>query len=146
MTLLISLYRYIFKFILDTIISNSYILYKNYSATTSHKLDFKTFRLQLAQELIGSYNSRQRYRLPAPLYDTTMRKSITPTKRRRSGSETAGAHYPVKDKRGRCWYCWNVKGVRHESSVRCRECMVALCVESRDGDESCFEKYHVLDK
>ena len=49
-------YKYIFYFLLDVAITNTYILVK--SSGQSFK-DFKSFQLQLAKDLIGEYCSRR---------------------------------------------------------------------------------------
>ena len=107
---------------------------------TSNKTDYKTFRMTLATQLIGQYNSRQRYALPTPVYEIASCSSTRPGKKR-STSEGNG-HYPVKSKKLKCWYCVNVDGVRHESRISCKECNVALCIDTHDDSLSCFEKYH----
>ena len=70
-------YKYIFFFLLDTAITNAYILYNNFSSTDK-KLKQKGFRLSLAQQLNGQYCGRMhigRPRLsttphPQPLHHT----------------------------------------------------------------------------
>ena len=51
-------YKYIFFFLFDVAITNTYILLKS-SGSCPFK-DFKSFRLQLAKDLIGEYCSRRR--------------------------------------------------------------------------------------
>lgn len=94
--------------------------------------DFKTFQVCLAQRLIGTYNSRQRYALPAPIREVALLKCTPPTKRRSTGNSDTDstAHFPIKGTKGRHSYCWNVKHRGHESTVRCRKCGTALCVET----------------
>ena len=53
--------KYIFLFLVDVSIANSYILHKTYSPPTCTKYTFlKSFRLELAKGLIEIYNSRKR--------------------------------------------------------------------------------------
>ena len=55
-------YKYIFWFLFDTAITNAYILYK-YIPTTLEKRcteNYRSFRLSLANQLIGTYMSRKR--------------------------------------------------------------------------------------
>ena len=51
-------YRYIFWFLFEVVFANAYILHSNYSGV--EKKPFKEFRLQVARDLIGDYNSRKR--------------------------------------------------------------------------------------
>ena len=51
-------YKYIFWFIFDVAIVNSFILY-GLSPSTGRKKTMKEFRVELAHQLIGSYNSRK---------------------------------------------------------------------------------------
>ena len=82
--------------------------------------------------------------MPRPTYDLAKAKSTTPTKRRRSDNIDEGnGHYPTKCNKARCWYCWNVNKVRHETRLKCKACDVPLCVYTHDEDDSCFEKYHI---
>ena len=55
-------YKYIFFFLLDTAITNAYILYSRFSP--SRKLKQKEFRMNLAQQLIGEYCGRMRIGRP----------------------------------------------------------------------------------
>ena len=128
---------------LDVTICNSYILFKNFIPTTGQsRITYKQFRLKLATELIGDYNSRHRYRIPTEIHEIVIAKSTTPIKRRRGQSiDDGNGHYPTKCNKLKCWYCWNVTGVRHESRVKCKACDIPLCVYN-DDETSCFEKYH----
>ena len=144
--------RYIFWFLFDCCTVNAYILQRYFKPTSNSGLrnDFKSFRIRLAQGLIGGYNCRQRYSLPAPVYDVALHRSIPPTKRRRLNDcnttpTILDGHFPIKGARARCSYCWNIKHRQHESTVRCRKCEAPLCVQSRDSTTpqlSCFELYH----
>ena len=135
---------------------NTFILLKHFqpnSGTTLRQQVFKSFRLELAKGLIGNYMSRQRYALPAAIHDAAHNFTSTPAKRRRnechSSEDNTGpsleGHFPIKGSTGRCCYCWNVKGRRHDSCVRCRRCGKALCIVNWDSPvdgPSCFERYH----
>ena len=136
------IYRYIFKFLLDVAITNSYILFKNFvPATGEARQSYKQFRLKLAMELIADYNSRQRYGMPKPTYELAKAKSMTPTKRKRS--DEGNGHYPTRNNKVKCWYCWNVNRERHETRLKCKACDIPLCVYGHNNDDkSCFEKYH----
>ena len=59
--------RYIFWFLMDCCTVNAFTLLKYFQPSTGSTIRqqvFKAFRLELAQGLIGNYNSRQRYALP----------------------------------------------------------------------------------
>ena len=141
-------YRYIFWFIFDSAIVNAFIFSKNFVPQTEVNMcqfTVKKFRLSLADALIGNYNSRQRYALPAPIREASL-VSVSPASKRLKESTANEGHFPIKGSSGRCAFCWNFKNHRrHESSIRCRRCGKALCVVSRDPPEngpSCFERYH----
>ena len=140
-------YRYLVWFAFDCCIVNAFILWKQYQPMTHvsvHQQSLKNFRLAVANGLIGSYNSRQRYALPPHIKEASM-DSCSPAKKRARTDphqDTSG-HFPIKDSRGKCVFCWHVRGERHETNVRCRKCGKPLCVEARDPPgPSCFERYH----
>ena len=142
-------YKYIFWFLVDCSIVNAFTLVKYYSPVTdsSRQIVIKTFRQKLALALIGEYNSRQKYSLPAAIHDAC-RDSIPPPKRQRvvAGSGSEG-HYPIKARKSRCFWCWHHKNHRrHDSAFSCRRCGKAFCLVSRGGQNgpSCFERCHTL--
>ena len=94
-------YKYIFWFILDVAITNAFILHTKFTVLTpssNEQQRLKWFRLQLAESLIGDYNSRQRIGRP--------RSSAThpqPT-----AVPQQPTHFPMKsDTKRRCVYTWN---------------------------------------
>lgn len=126
-------YKYIFWFLFDVAIVNSYVLYKNYRTNdTTHTLSLKQFRLKLADQLIGSYNSRKRPGRTAAI--------VAPNPKR-----TPLIHVPVKKKqdektkRGPCFLCAKSHS-RKDTSWQCKGCQVWLCFDGSDGD--CFTKLH----
>ena len=137
------LLRYVFWFAFELVILSAFTLLKHFQPHTGPSFTdtFKAFRLLLAKQLIGKYNSRQKYYLPSA-YDV----DVAP-QRRRLDDPTEG-HFPAKaEKSRRCYYCVDIlKGPRHESYC-CRVCQVSLCVYSRDERDSygpsCFELYHL---
>ena len=77
------MYKYIFWFLFDMVITNSYILYKNHrqASQPSKTMPLKQFRLQLADLLIGDYCSRNRpgqpyavTKKPVPLLHMPMKR------------------------------------------------------------------------
>ena len=131
---------------------NAFTLLKYFQPSTGSTIRqqvFKSFRLELAQGVIGNYNSRHRYALPPALHDAAHKFTSAPAKRRRNECGTTDGtapnlegYFPIKGSTGRCWYCWNVKGRRHDSCVRCRWCAKALCIANWDSPTegpSCFD-------
>ena len=148
-------YRYIFWFLFDSCVVNAFVLHKNFvpvTAMSAKEATVRNFRLRLAEGLIGSYCSRQRYCLPQPVRDAALVSATPPVKRRweerGSPSHNRGTdgHFPIKGHRSRCAYCWNERGHRRvETNVRCRKCGKAFCVVAQDpplDGPSCFERYH----
>ena len=129
----------------EVCISNAFIFHKHYIPRSSKvHLDYKSYWLKLAETLIGNYNSRKKYSLPYEIYEKAT--TGTPTRKRRVSDrslDSRPSHFPIKGRKGRCIYCRDVHGVRHESSVRCDECDVALCIDSNHGRDSCFKLYHI---
>ena len=119
-------YKYIFWFLFDLIVTNSFILSRDYTDLPFKSV--KEFRIALAKELIGEYMSRKR---PGRL-------SNTPAPRR-----FCQAHFPVRgaEKAHRCHHCHKNKGERHETVWHCDECGVFLCHNGRDND--CFREFHI---
>ena len=118
------LFRYIFWFLFDCCIVNVFIQQKHFKPRTNSSLrqDFKSFRVCLAQGLIGDYYCRQKYSLPVPIHDVTLHNSIPLVKRRRLDDSDApptdlDGHFPIKGAKGHCYYCWNIKNRRHKSSI-----------------------------
>ncbi len=124
-------YRYIFFFLFDVAITNAFILQKHFCSGSTHK-SIKTFRLHLAQELIGEYCSRRRLgRTPSVVRPIPLR------------------HFPLKlandaakFKRGRCAHCTTTLHRRTDSSWFCRECAVWLC-HGGDPASDCFLLWHI---
>ena len=130
-------YKYIFWFLVDVSITNTYILHKAYGGAASK--DYKSFRLLLAKALIGCYSSRKR---PVPRTPS----HLTPVRPTRVGVR----HFPMKHRSGskkgvsRCWYCAQCKDspVRKETVWYCTDCECHLC-HTGESDTDCFLKYHM---
>ena len=119
-------YKYLFWFMFDLAITNSFILAKLY---TNIKIpNLKTFRANLAKELIANYSSRKRLGRP----------SLQPQVKR-----FCEAHFPVKGdgKYHRCHYCYKYLGKRHETGWYCKDCGFYLCHTGKEND--CFLLFHL---
>ena len=79
------MYKYIFWFIFDVTITNTYVLYQFIPQTDRKALPLKEFRVQLARELIGDYNSRKQVGRPRQM----------PLPRISAGIQTL-SHFPRK--------------------------------------------------
>ena len=122
-------YKYIFYFLFDVAITNSYILHKHQIPCSFKTV--KCFRIQLAKELIGDYCSRRR--------------------RGRRGTvihPLPFQHYPIKlldgaskPKRGRCEHHKAAHNSRVDTTWFCRECSVWLC-HNGDPANDCFMLWH----
>ena len=84
-------YKYIFWFLFDVAITNAFI-HSRYSVNTTNATadSMKMFRIKLAQQLIGTYNSRKRPGRP------------------RQPVHTHLTHVPPKGTSRRCKYCTTV--------------------------------------
>ena len=118
-------YKYIFWFIFDVAIVNSFILYKRVPAVR-RKMSLKEFRVELAKQLIGSYNSRK-YRGRPSAQGSQKRKMHL-------------AHYPSRVSQGRCRYCSATNG--RTTTWYCNECQLRLC-HTGDPNSDCFLKHHL---
>ena len=125
-------YKYIFYFLLDIAITNSYILVKYYT-TNSSKVKIKNFRTDLAKQLIGNYCSRRRRGRKSA-------SSIRPLPLRHFPAKVDDDINPGKRRRGNCAYCRQAKKKRMNTSWFCRECSEWLC-HSGDRDD-CFLQWH----
>ena len=128
-------YKYIFWFLVDVCITNSYILshYHPTSTLPMSECTLKAFRLRLAEELIGSYKSRKRAGRPS-------RSSVSSA----SARQLPQNHMPARGKKRRCSFCKRSK-VRHETIWYCETCpgMPPLCIRPRhDNQANCFKLWH----
>ena len=123
-------YKYIFYFLFDTTITNSFILWKTFGSAT--RMTLKEFRLRLAQQLIGDYCSRRKPgRAGGPVRTLPLRHF--PLK---LDDDTTGAN-----KRGRCVRCLQVHHKRTDTTWFCRECQEWLC-HSGTSTGDCFLLWH----
>jgi len=136
-------YRYIFWFLFETCVANSFILYRHFC--TSHQPQtrklktYLDFRLQLYKELVGHYCSRRRPGRPAAGLSV-----------QRPARPLPFQHFPVKRRtssssgRSRCWYCAHSRQppMRNETTWFCTECNVHLCHTGEEDGSDCFLLYH----
>ena len=124
-------YKYIFYFLLDTAITNAFVLYKHYAASPKHKT-IQDFRVHLANELIGDYCSHRRAgRQGSFLKNLPLR------------------HFPVKlspeepshRNRKRCARCLGKYRKRTDTCWYCQECAVPLC-HTGNPTSDCFLQWH----
>ena len=129
------MYKYIFWFLFDMVITNSYILYKHYRLGTvqTQTIPFKEFRLRLADLLIGDYCSRKR---PGRPYAVTQHPPVqllhVPVKRMDGGEGD-------RTKRSKCLLCTRNKK-RKDTCWNCKGCNIPLCFTGFPND--CFTLWH----
>ena len=143
-------YKYIFWFLFDCAITNSYIL-SLFAPTTmplSHQ-HLKVFRLRLADQLVGSYNSRKRLGRPRsqpshppPPLPSPQNCGPPPAQNTRSA-----LHLPSRlEKRRRCRYCSQQREPPRRSDVLwyCKECpgQPPLCMTGNEDGSDCFRLWH----
>ena len=119
-------YKYIFWFLFDLAITNSYILCRLH--TDLHIDSTKNFRVTLGKELIGGYCSRKRPGRP----------SAAPAPKR-----FCQAHFPVRgaDKVHRCHYCHKYRKERRSTVWYCKDCDLFLCHTGK-SESDCFLAFH----
>ncbi len=143
-------YKYIFWFLFDVAITNSYIL-SLFAPTTmpnSHQR-LKAFRLQLADQLVGRYNSRKRLGCPCsrpahppPTIPPLHHLGPLPPQATRTA-----LHLPSRQKnKRRCVYCSQYRNPskRHDVQWQCKVCpgQPPLCFTGNEDDSDCFRLWH----
>ena len=118
-------YKYLFWFLFDVAIVNSYILYGQTPAVGRRKT-MKDFRKELALQLIGNYNSRKYKGRPHSNQPSRPRSVSVP-------------HYPKKTSRGKCRKCLD----GNTTTWWCTECKLRLCHTTGELSTDCFLKHHV---
>lgn len=121
-------YKYVFWFLVEVCILNTYQMYRYTGCTGKVLSTFKDFRVELAKELIGSYCGRKRRGRPLSVLPPHMDRQFTL------------AHFPMKQSKGRCIYCQR-NGQRKETTWFCRGCNMRLCHTGIDTTD-CFIKFH----
>ena len=122
-------YKYIFWFLSDVAIINSFILYKRVP-TVGKKLSLKEFRVELAKQLIGSYNSRK-YR-----GRSSANQQGSSSRRRKMHLP----HYPSRASQGRCYHCSGTED--RTTTWYCSACQLRLC-HTGDPTSDYFLKHHL---
>lgn len=124
-------YKYIFWFYFDVAITNSLALYKGAHPASKDGWSMKSFRLSLADSLIGEYNSRKKPRVSG------------------GRSKCNLQHFPMRCprseeserlKRSVCHLCKENKK-RTDTTWQCFECKLWLC-HTGDAETDCFYKWH----
>ena len=124
-------YKYIFWFLLDLTITNSYVLCKHHTHLNIQST--KALRADLAKALIGSYSSRKHPGRPL----------VAPAPKRFQHME----HFPCKgikigEKGHRCHNCQVYHDCRKQTVWYCHTCEKFLCHTGRERD--CFLEYDQL--
>ena len=125
-------YRYIFWFLFEICLANAHILYQHYSG--ADKLTLKEFQLEVAQGLIGDYNSRKR----AGRYSHT--PSVLPLRHfpvKYTEGEGEGSHV-VRDQ---CWLCHTKHNKRTDNQWWCQDCRLHLC-HTGIPNTDCFLRHY----
>ena len=142
-------YKYIFWFLFDVAITNSYILslFAPTIMPLSHQR-LKMFRLQLAEQLVGDYNTRKR--LGCPRSKPSHPPPAIPCQHddgpRPSQLSRTSLHLPSHmQKKRRCVYCQNYRDPpqRHDI-LYCKDCpgQPSLCLTGNEDGSDCFRLWH----
>lgn len=120
--------------ILECAILNAYTLDSHIHplehALRRRKRDYLTFRLQLAEELVGGFCSCKRAGRHSSSEHSDMQRLTVDL-----------GHWPQQSPKCLgCVVCTRRKS-RHESCITCSVCKVHLCIH---GSRDCFKKYHTL--
>ena len=120
-------YKYIFWFLFELTVANSYVLSRYVPSTGHLRRHFVDHRLELAKQLISGYNSRKRRGRP----------SLTPVPRQHLSLN----HFPIKqEKRSKCHFCYKNKTLKW-TMWRCETCAKYLC-HTGIPDTDCFYISH----
>ena len=134
-------WKRVFAHTLECSILNAYILERHakplqHALRGRNKRDFLRFRLELAEQLIGTFRSRKR----------AGRRRSTESDRLKPQL----GHLPIQvANKLECVVCNTRRAklkltrsqLRHETRFKCTHCNVHLCI---DQNRQCFQKYHTL--
>ena len=136
-------YKYIFWFLFDVAITNAYIL-STFAPTTmsTSQTRLKQFRLKLAEQLVGNYNSRKALGRPSVHVPPPRAPVSCPPPPPR-----AVLHLPSRlQNRKRCAYCTQRRDPprRKDTSFYCSECTdhPPLCFTGTGDGSDCFRLWH----
>ena len=137
-------WKRVYSYVIECAVLNAYVL-ESHAKPLEHALhgrqkrDFLRFRVELAEQLIGSFRSRKR---------AGRRPSAESQQEERLKPELG--HWPLQvHNKLECVVC-NMKSskqhlsrseYRHESRFICSHCNVHLCIAE---DRDCFRKYHTF--
>lgn len=96
--------EYIFWFLFEVAITNSFILCKEFST-----LNVKAFRVELVKQLIGNYNSRKRPGDLASLLLSASAKSISPHMAVTRAIAVITVLEYKKERKVKVWFCKDCK-------------------------------------
>ena len=106
-------YKYIFWFLFELAVANSYVLTRYVPSTGHHCCHFVDYRLELAKQLIGDYNSRKRRGRPSTTISPQPLVSVH--------------HFPMKaPTRSKCQRCSKRKVLKW-TQWRCQACEKYFC-------------------
>ena len=128
-------YKYIFGFLFDAAITNAYILHSRFDVRSDKPMDHKSFRLRLAEQLIGDYKSRKRAGRPRKRPHPSNTCTATPI------------HLPSHGPSKRVYCKQNRAPPRRKETVWfCNACdgHPSLCLTRRDDGSDCFRLWHQL--
>ncbi|KAG8299815.1 hypothetical protein J6590_108541 [Homalodisca vitripennis] len=125
----------IFYFLLDSVMVNSFILYRYIAKQNKQKvMKHLMFRRKLGAELIGNFTSRKTTNSPAVC---KRGKKVGGRIGKTVNIRNVGEHFPVATSSRRYARCSTT--AKHErSSIECSTCKVALC-------KACFAPFHSTD-
>ena len=143
-------YKYIFRFLFDVAITNSYIL-SLFAPTTmliSHQ-HLKAFCLRQADQLVGNYNSCKRLGRPCsrPAHPPPAIPSLHHLGPLPVQATRTALHLPSRQKnKRRCVYCSQYRSPsrRHDVLWQCKECpgQPPLCFTGNEDGSDCFRLWH----
>ena len=121
-------YRYIFWFMYEVTVANIYIMSRYVPSTDYKHQHYVDFRANLAQELIGNYNSRKQKGRPSLSSSSVQPQSISD-------------HFPLKaPKRSKCTICYS-SGIMKWTQWRCGACGKYFC-HTGIPETDCYYKTH----
>ena len=143
-------YKYIFWFLFDVTITNSYILslFSPTQMPLSHQRH-KMFQLQLAEQLVGDYNTWNRLGRPhsKPSHPPPALPCQHDGGPQQSQISRTALHFPSHlQKKRKCVYCQRYVDTpqRHDVVWYCKDCpgQPTLCLTGNEDGSDCFCLWH----